>query len=53
MGRAGPQTQAKLQREQKKREKRLAKREKMALRRAQKQDGTGAIAAPREGELTP
>lgn len=42
MARPGPQTMAKRQREQKKREKRLAKKEKMALRRAQKtRDGSG------------
>jgi len=39
MARPGPQTQAKRQREQKKREKRLAKQEKMALRRAMKASG--------------
>ena len=50
MARPGPQTQAKRDREQKKRAKRLAKKEKMELRRALKKAGTDEPVANLEGE---
>ena len=54
MGRPGPESIAKRQREQKKAAKRRAKKEKMALRKAQKNSGIDtSIAATSEGqELT-
>jgi hypothetical protein len=54
MARQGAQTQAKHQREQKKREKRRAKEEKMALRREQKRDGiVGSVVQPGAGYEPP
>ena len=50
MARPGPQSIAKRQREQKKREKRQAKKEKMEQRKALKQSGAEPIPTPDEPE---
>jgi len=53
MGKPGPQTMAKRQREQKKREKRLAKKEKMEQRRALKKQGAEPIPTRDESDPAP
>ena len=53
MGKPGPQSIAKRQREQKKREKRLAKKEKMEQRKAAKERGDEPIPTPAESDPMP
>ncbi len=53
MAKPGPQTMAKRQREQKKREKRQAKKEKMEQRKALKERGAEPIPTPDESDPMP
>ena len=53
MAKPGPQSIAKRQREQKKREKRQAKKEKMEQRKALKKRGAEPIPTPDESDLMP